>query len=118
MKSPGPSIPRLLAFRQWILSNTVRIYRVSLGAAHVKGILVSDCTEGGRLELQWLMEPLTGFADRVQYPLETPSRRSPQCTIYDLAGIRYVRRVTRRLVHFQFNVPNWHMNNVGTRSAP
>ena len=38
---------------------------------------MSDCTEGGGLELQWLMKPLTGFADRVQYPLETLSRLWP-----------------------------------------
>jgi len=50
---------------------------VSPSIAHVKEILVSDCTEGGRLELQWLMKPLTGFADRVQYLLETPSRLRP-----------------------------------------
>jgi hypothetical protein len=77
-------------FRQWVPSNTARIYRVSLSVASVKVIFVSDCTEGGRLELQWLMEPLTGFADRVQYPLETPSRPSPRCTLYDLAGIHSV----------------------------
>jgi hypothetical protein len=28
----------------------------------------------GRVELQWLMKPLTGLASRVQYPLATPSR--------------------------------------------
>lgn len=31
-------------------------------------------TEGGRVELQWLMKPLTDLASRVQYPLATPSR--------------------------------------------
>jgi hypothetical protein len=110
--------PGLLALRQWVLSNTARIYRVSPSVACVKLIFVSDCTEGGRLELQWLMEPLTGFADRVQYPLETPSRRSPRCTIYDLAGIHYVPRVTRPLVHFQSNVPNWHMTQSWLQEPP
>jgi len=70
---------------------------------------VSDCTEGGRLELQWLMKPLTGFADRVQYLLETPSRLSPRCTIYRLAAIHDVPRVALPLVHFQSNVPIGYM---------
>jgi hypothetical protein len=61
---------------------------------------VSDCTEGGRLELQWLMEPLTGFADRVQYPLETPSRCGPQHHRMRAVGDLAVRLITTLLVHF------------------
>jgi hypothetical protein len=30
--------------------------------------------EGGGVELQWLIGPLTGVTGRVQYPLATPSR--------------------------------------------
>ena len=31
---------------------------------------------GGRVEVQWLLTPLTGLASSVQYPLATPSNRS------------------------------------------
>jgi hypothetical protein len=31
---------------------------------------------GGRVEVQWLLKPLTGLASSVQYPLATPSNRS------------------------------------------
>jgi|SRR5450759_2450145 hypothetical protein len=99
-QKPRIIIPGLLVFRQWVSSITARSYRVSLSLAPVKVILVSDCTEGGRLELQWLMRSLTGFADRVQYPLETPSRLSPRCTLYGLAETHSVPRVTPLLVHF------------------
>ncbi len=68
--------------------------------ARVKVILVSDCTEGGRLELQWLMEPLTGFADRVQYLLETPSRHGLQHELYNSSGTCAVQLITAYLVHF------------------
>ena len=61
---------------------------------------MNDRTEGGRLELQWLMEPLTGFADRVQYLLETPSRHGLRIELYDLAGAHAVRLITSLLVHF------------------
>jgi hypothetical protein len=100
-KSKAPGItPGLLAYRQWVPRNTVRDYRVSLCARDVKAIYVSDCTEGGRLELQRLMKPLIGFADRVQYPLETPSKHGTRGTIYGLATTHYVRGVTVRWVHF------------------
>jgi hypothetical protein len=38
-------------------------------------------TEGSRFELQWLIRPLDGLTDRVQYPLAIPSRRSGPPTI-------------------------------------
>ena len=43
----------------------------------VKDTLVSRPTEGGGVEPQWLMEPLTDLTGRVQYPLATPSRLRP-----------------------------------------
>jgi hypothetical protein len=76
-QKPRVITPGLLALNQWVLNDTARTIIVSPATVVVKVLFVSDCTEGGRLELQWLMEPLTGFADRVQYPLETPSRLGP-----------------------------------------
>src|SRR5579871_547716 len=46
----------------------------------VKDTLVSGPTEGGGVEPQWLMEPLTDLTGRVQYPLPTPSRQRPAQT--------------------------------------
>jgi hypothetical protein len=36
--------------------------------------LVSGRAQGGGVEPQWLMKPLTDLANRVQYPLATPSK--------------------------------------------
>lgn len=38
--------------------------------------LVSGNTEGGRVEVQWLMKPLTGLVSRVQYHWQRPLARA------------------------------------------
>ncbi len=50
---------------------------VTLQEQIVKNTLVSGTTEGGGLEPQWLMKPLTDLTGQVQYPLATPSRPGP-----------------------------------------
>jgi hypothetical protein len=37
--------------------------------------LMSGNTEGGRVEVQWLMKPLTGWASRVQTHWQPPRAR-------------------------------------------
>src|ERR1039458_8271907 len=117
-KNQKPRIitPGLLVFRQWVPSNTARIYRVSLSVASVKVIFVSDW-EGGRLELQWLMKPLTGFADRVQYPLETPSRPRPAMYTLRFSGDSFCAVSHTAFGTFHLTCQNWHCTLLGTGAS-
>lgn len=47
---------------------------VAPAATGVKSYFREWGPEGGRVELQRLMSPLTGLTGRVQYPLATPSK--------------------------------------------
>jgi hypothetical protein len=72
-KSPGSSLRGLL--RKPVVPNTACqtnsiFWRQQAAVNHS---FVSGLSEDGGVEPQWLMEPLTGLANRVQYPLATSS---------------------------------------------
>ncbi len=57
------------------------------------------------------MEPLTGFADRVQYPLETPSRHGLRFELYDSAGRHCCATYHIAFGTFRFSIDS--LNGIG-----
>jgi len=72
---------------------------MSLGFPRV--LFVSGLHGGRQTRTAVADAPLTGFAGRVQYPLETPSRLGPHSKLYRLKGMYSVPLVTLFLVHFK-----------------
>jgi hypothetical protein len=60
-----------------ILTRPAKIFIVSPKTQKVNNRLGEWSAEGGGIEPQWLIRPLTGLTGRVQYPLATPSKHKP-----------------------------------------
>jgi hypothetical protein len=93
INSPGSSLRGYRCFVGEYCLHGPRASIVSPTERSVKGTF-RGCGErlhGGRQTRTAVADgPLTGFADRVQYPLETPSRHGLQCKLYGLIQVRSV----------------------------